>query len=131
MAASDASSDYHMTGSAQPGAATQSGAARQRKSSQLGQLLQLYQPKLMLRNEKSATGVISSVTFHQTDTSGGKVTFETMVSSKSLKSGRYDLLTSAGSYAGGMRKLIWWNESVSIKPRGRDVSLVVGSTVNW
>lgn len=29
MAASDASSDYHMTGSAQPGAATQSGAARQ------------------------------------------------------------------------------------------------------
>ncbi|WMV34505.1 hypothetical protein MTR67_027890 [Solanum verrucosum] len=69
----------------------------------------------------SATGVISSVTFHQTDTSGGKVTFETMVSSKSLKSGRYDLLTFAGSFVhsetGGMRNLSG-GMSVSNKPRG-------------
>ncbi|KAH0662329.1 hypothetical protein KY284_027260 [Solanum tuberosum] len=79
----------------------------------------------------SATGVISSVTFHQTDTSGGKVTFE----------GRYDLLTLAGSFVhsetGGTRNLSGGMSVSLISPEGRviggriDGQLVAASPVQW
>uniref|UniRef100_M1BHE1 AT-hook motif nuclear-localized protein n=1 Tax=Solanum tuberosum TaxID=4113 RepID=M1BHE1_SOLTU len=68
----------------------------------------------------SATGVISSVTFHQTDTSGGKVAFE----------GRYDLLTFAGSFVhsetGGMRNLSGGMSVSLISPEGR----VIGGRID-
>ncbi|KAK4718737.1 hypothetical protein R3W88_017075 [Solanum pinnatisectum] len=182
MAASDASSDYRMTGSAQPAVATQSGAApavttlkkkrgRLRNngpngsSCRLGSAITVYHPKVDVENLGqrvssivrgnlmthiitvntgedvsmkvlsffqqgswsicilSATGVISSVILHQTDTSGGKVTFK----------GWYDLLTFAGlfvhSETGGMKNLSGGMSVSLISPR--DVPLVVGLTVNW
>ncbi|XP_015159152.1 AT-hook motif nuclear-localized protein 1-like [Solanum tuberosum] len=170
MAASDASSDYRMTGSAQPAVATQSGAAsavttqkkkrgrprnngpngsvdtpisaepissaapsqvidfsskkKQAKVRPVGdvsmKVLSFFQQGSRSMCILSATGVISSVTFHQTDTSGGKVAFE----------GRYDLLTFAGSFVhsetGGMRNLSGGMSVSLISPEGR----VIGGRID-